>query len=186
VTFKMKKLLFHMTHIRNLRSILENHGLLAYSEIAARNTTYQDIANANIQDRRSVTSVPLPPNGVLHEYVPFYFAPRSPMLYSVHHNGINQQDIVYLITDTFKIEQSGLPFLFTDGHAIMYITEFYSQLRDLDKLDWAIMEDRYWSDTEEDPDRKRRRQAEFLIHRQVPLTVFTGFGVMNEEAKANV
>lgn len=102
------KLLFHMTHIKNLPSILKNQGLLAYSEIAARHTLYQDIANPSIQVRRSATSVPLAPQGDLHEYVPLYFAARSPMLYSVRHNGIHQQDIVYLVTDIATIDRSGI------------------------------------------------------------------------------
>lgn len=180
------KLLFHMTHVKNLPSIFKNKGLLAYSEIAAQNTSYKDIANSSIQVRRSGTHVPVSPGGDLHDYVPFYFAPRSPMLFSVINNGINQRDIVYFVTETSKIQQSGLPYIFTDGHAIMFLTEFYSRLDDLDKVDWAIMKELYWADTEEDPDRKRRRQAEFLVHRQVPLDLFTGFAVIDEEMKNKV
>ncbi|WP_353620333.1 DarT ssDNA thymidine ADP-ribosyltransferase family protein [Geobacillus sp. AYS3] len=33
-------------------------------------------AHTRIQDRRLTTLVPLPPYGTLHDYVPFYFAPR--------------------------------------------------------------------------------------------------------------
>ena len=180
------KLLFHMTHIKNLPSILDNKGLFAYSEIAARHTLYQDIANPSIQERRSATSIPLAPHGNLHEYVPFYFAARSPMLYSVLHNGTNQEEIVYLVTDTATIDRSGVPYLFTDGHAIMLISEFYSDLKELDQVDWPLMEDPFWRDTEEDPDRKRRRQAEFLVHKKVPIELFTGFAVINQTAKDKV
>ena len=108
------------------------------------------------------------------------------MLYSVRHNGTNQEDIVYLVTDTTTIDRSGRPYLFTDGHAIMVISEFYSDLKELDKIDWPLMEDLFWGDTEEDPDRKRRRQAEFLVHKQVPIQLFTGFAVMNQAAKDRV
>ena len=41
---------------------------------------YESIAQIDIQDKRSRAIVPHPPYGSLHEYVPFYFAPRSPML----------------------------------------------------------------------------------------------------------
>lgn len=69
------------------------------------------------------------------------------MLYSVRHNGTNQEDIVYLVTDTTTIDRSGRPYLFTDGHAIMVISEFYSDLKELDKIDWPLMEDLFWGDT---------------------------------------
>ncbi|MGE6371004.1 type II toxin-antitoxin system toxin DNA ADP-ribosyl transferase DarT [Planococcus kocurii] len=171
------KLRFHMTHIKNLPSILKNQELLAYSEMALRNTLYQDIANPRIQERRFTTSIRLAPHGSLHEYVPFYFAACSPMLYSVLHNGTNQEEMVYLVTDTETIDQSGVPYLFTDGHAIMVISEFYSDLTELNKIDWPLMED---------PDRKRRRQAEFLVHKKVPIQLFTGFAVINQLAKDRV
>ncbi|MGF1494886.1 MAG: DarT ssDNA thymidine ADP-ribosyltransferase family protein [Microcoleaceae cyanobacterium] len=35
-------------------------------------------------------------------------------------------------------------------------------------IDWEIMQERYWADTEEDGDRKRRRRAEFLIYKSCP------------------
>lgn len=180
------KLLFHMTHIDNLPSILENNGLNAYSKISSNGFQYKDIANAGIQTRRSGTSVPLPPGGDLHDYVPFYFAGRSPMLYSIVNSGVNQKEIVYLMSNTSTINDNELPFVFTDGHAIMFLTEFYSSLDDLGKIDWLIMKDHYWSDTEEDPDRKRRRQAEFLVHRQVPLNQLIGFGVFDKEMKKKI
>lgn len=108
------------------------------------------------------------------------------MLYSVLHNGTNQEEIVYLVTDTAAIDRSGVPYLFTDGHAIMVISEFYSDLKELDQVDWPLMEDPFWRDTEEDPDRKRRRQAEFLVHKKVPIELFTGFAVINQKAKDKV
>lgn len=175
-----------MTHIENLPSILENNGLKAYSEVATSGKPYRDIANAGIQDQRSGTSVPLPPGGDLHDYVPFYFAGCSPMLYKLKNSGIKQRELVYLMTNTSRIHDNSLPFVFTDGHAIMFLTEFYSSLNDIDKVDWTIMNERYWGDTQEDPDRKRRRQAEFLVHRKVPLDQIIGIGVFDREMKEKV
>lgn len=42
------------------------------------------IAHNTIQDRRAQTYVPCLPGGNPHDYVPFYFAPCSPMLYAAH------------------------------------------------------------------------------------------------------
>ncbi len=76
--------------------------------------------------------------------------------------------------------------MFTDGHAVMGFTDFYKDLENLDKIDWEVMKSRYWFDTEEDPDRKRRRQAEFLIHKGVPIDILLGFAAKNEEMKRKV
>jgi hypothetical protein len=35
----------------------------------------------------------------------------------------------------------------------------------------------YWNDTDEDPDRKRRRQAEFLVHEFFPWELVSYIGV---------
>ena len=61
---------------------------------------YKDIAHQNIQTRRSTTEVPVPPCRMLHDYVPCYFAPRSPMLYAIKNGKVEgypgtQSDIIY-------------------------------------------------------------------------------------------
>ena len=38
-------------------------------------------------------------------------------------------------------------------------------------IDWELMESKYWHDTDEDNSRKRRREAEFLIHKFCPWTL---------------
>lgn len=185
------KLLYHITDYRNLPSILEAGCLSAHSQVASNRISYSDIAHSNIQDRRATTSVDVPPFGKLHDYVPFYFAPRSPMLYAIKNGSVEgfngrQSDIIYLVTNTKKIEQAGKEFVFTDGHAIMAFTDFYKDLNDLDEIDWDVMESTYWNDTDEYPDRKRKRQAEFLVHESIELDCFLGIGVMNERMKNKV
>lgn len=43
-----------------------------------------------------------------------------------------------------------------------------------------------WKDTDEDPNRKARRQAEFLVYNEVPLSACLGFAVYNIDAKKQV
>lgn len=48
------------------------------------------------------------------------------------------------------------------------------------------MQERYWNDTPEDPDRKRRRQAEFLVYSRVEWPAMIGFGVIDSRVEARV
>jgi hypothetical protein len=44
---------------------------------------YHNIAYQGAQGKRATKLVARPPMGVIHDYVPFYFAPRSPMLFTI-------------------------------------------------------------------------------------------------------
>lgn len=185
------KLLYHITYYRNLRSILQKGELLAHTKVESNRLTFEDIAHSHIQNKRSNTRVEVSPYGMLHDYVPFYFAPRSPMLYAIKNGSVEgfegtQSDIIYLVTNTNKIVEVKKKFVFTDGHAIMALTEFYNDLSDLNEVDWSVMESKYWNDTDEFPDRKRRRQAEFLVYESVPVEKFLGIAVYNERIKLEV
>ena len=180
-------LLYHITHVNNLRSILQNDGLLAQVIVQKNQQSYKDVANAEIPSRRSHTRIPIGPCGSLHDYVPFYFASRSPMLYSVcNQGGIPQDEMIYFMTDTDTIQRLALPFVFTDAHAIMRFTNFYDDLANLDKVDWEVMNAFVWRDDNDHPNRKSKRQAEFLIHEKVPIAACIGLAVKNERVKVQV
>ncbi len=68
----------------------------------------------------------------------------------------------------------------------MAYTDFFTSLDDLERIDWPLMGAKYWNDTQDDGDRKRRRQAEFLVHRQMPWALISGIGVMDEVTRAAV
>ncbi|WP_080874434.1 type II toxin-antitoxin system toxin DNA ADP-ribosyl transferase DarT [Oceanobacillus timonensis] len=185
------KLLYHITDYRNLPSILVKGHLATHSFVSSKQMPYSDIAHQSIQYRRITKKVDVYPYGVLHDYVPFYFAPRSPMLYALSNGRVEgfqgtQDDIIYLVTSIDNIVNREKEFVFTDGHAIMFITEFYNDLNDLKELDWDVLKSRYWNDTNEDPDRKRRRQAEFLVYHSAELDLFLGIGVRNNDMKHKV
>lgn len=182
--------IYHITHIDNLESILSAGRLLAYNAMRAAKTQYTNIAYENIQDRRATTYVPCGRGGVLHDYVPFYFAPRSPMLYTINRGNVEnytqgQATVIHLVSSVENIESEDLSFVFTDGHAVMTFTEFFDDLKYLDDaIDWDVMEARYWKDTNEDNDRKRRRQAEFLVRNFFPWQLITEIGVINSTIKS--
>jgi ssDNA thymidine ADP-ribosyltransferase, DarT len=131
-------------------------------------------------------AVPLAPHGTLGDYVPFYFAPRSPMLYTIERRNTpgyqeGQERIIHLVSsvETVQGAQPPIRWLFTDGHADMEYSDFFSSTDDLDKIDWPLMTGRFWNDTAVDGDRKRRRQAEFLVHEFFPWSLVESIGVIN-------
>ncbi|GAF98949.1 unnamed protein product, partial [marine sediment metagenome] len=114
--------------------------------------------------------IPCGPGGFIHDYIPFYFGYLSPMLLQLHTGRVagyaeGQTPIIYLKTTAQTIAQSGAGFVFSDGHGIAHYTEWFDTLDDLDKVDWEMVYQRYWSDNVDDMDRQRRKQAEFLVHR---------------------
>lgn len=182
--------IYHITHIDNLSSILKAKGLFANSQLQPNQ--YTDIAHGGIQDRRGRVQVPCAAGGTLHDYVPFYFAPRSPMLYAINRGNVEgyrdgQNPILHLVIDVNSLVECGLSFVFTDGHAVMAYSAFCDDSSLLDYvIDWDLMKSNYWFDTEDYPDRKRRRQAEFLVHEFCPWDFVIKIGVINSNIQNKV
>lgn len=97
-----------------------------------------------------------------------------------------QFDIVYLVSSAENVSESNLKFMFTDGHAIMAFSDFYNDLDELNMIDWEIMRETYWADTNDDPDRKRRRQAEFLVYKKFPWETIEFIAVISNPIKNKV
>lgn len=112
------------------------------------------------------------------------------MLYAIHRGDAggetDQNAIIHLVTTLGEIETRACEFIFTDGHAIMHLSEFFVEPSDLNHVDWKVMGATYWNDTDKDPDRKRRRQAEFLVHDQLPWKAIQAIGVSNDAVAGRV
>jgi hypothetical protein len=80
--------IYHITHMKNLSGIIQNGSIMAQNLIRESKVSYCNIAYNSIQDRRSSVPVPCGQRGYLHDYVPFYFAPRSPMLYTIRKGNV--------------------------------------------------------------------------------------------------
>lgn len=186
------KYIYHLTHIDNLEKILNYGAIVCKNTLDKEISDHVSIAYEGIQKRRHDTIVPIGPGGNLHDYVPFHFAPRSPMLYALKQGNVDsfhgdQERLIYLVARIRDVAERGLDFVFTSGHPIMALSEFFNDLSRLENdVDGSVMVARYWNDTREDPDRKRRRQAEFLIYKKLPLQLIFEIGVYNKETKARV
>ncbi|AVT29874.1 DUF4433 domain-containing protein [Plantactinospora sp. BC1] len=180
--------IYHFTHITNLEKVIEAGALLCDSLCRASGQAARNIAYPNLKEQRAITLVEVPPGETLDKYVPFYFGTRSPMLFTYKNGNVtgkpeNQDDIIYFATTAETIVQNGFPFAFTDGHPIREPKAFYNDLRDLEQVDLPLMEQKYWNDTDADPDRKRRRQAEFLVWERVPLPAIMALGARTESVR---
>ena len=185
--------LYHITSIENLPAILQNGQLLSKNTLDSRQSSYTNIAYERIQKRRATKIVPCGPGGVLHDYVPFYFAARSPMLCAINKGSVQgyndgQEPILHLLVKAEDVFAEELGFAFTDGHAaVTGFTLFSDQPSEMDSMiDWKIMKEKYWRDTDEDGDRARRRQAEFLIYQAVPWRFIRAICVINKRMASQV
>lgn len=181
----------HLTHWQNLSSILSSGGLLSCHEKQRQGVAHKNIAYDHIQERRESTMVPGAKGGCLHDYVPFHFGPRPPMLLTISSGNVpghseGQAPLIYLVSTAQAVDAAGLPFTFTDGHATMAFTEFFFDLARLDRIDWPVIHGKWWNDTPEYPDRKRRRQAEFLVHHQFPVSLISEIGVFDASMEERV
>lgn len=181
--------IYHFTDVSNLEPVLEARALRCHRAAPAK----VNIGNISIKDNRELIDVDCGPGGKVCDYVPFYFAPRSPMLYSIMRGNVegvdsNQRRLVYLVSSTEAMYAAGRECVFSDGNAATFgVTTFEADRQKLaSHVDWAVMELRYWANTAEDPDRRRRRMAEFLVHEEVAIDLFTEIGVYDAEIKALV
>lgn len=165
----------HMTHIDRLPSIAQ-HGLLPDNEVVRRSLPGVEIGYQDIKQRRAQRLVPCGAGGTIADYVPFYFAPRSPMLYTITRGNVSREAsqteaIVYLVTTTQRLRQAGLTVVCSDRHPVRAYADLSdedSRLDQPDFVDWPLMQATMWNDTADDPDRKDRRQAECLVNPHVP------------------
>ncbi len=151
---------FHITHLANLPGIIGAGGLHCDATMANQTTGPTSIGSTSIKQRRLAWSLNLTGAGAVGDYVPFYFCPRSVMLYSVSrgHAGWRggQDDVVHLVSRVSKF--SSTQCVFTDSNAA---TAYHNAAWTLGSvsLDWNALPETDWRD----PAVKRARQAEFLV-----------------------
>ncbi len=182
---RRRQSIYHITHIDNLPSILASGCLWCECAAAQMRLSTVRIGYSHLKNKRMDKRVPQFAGHVVGDYVPFYFAPRSPMLYTINRGNVEGYDggqvpILHLVSSVEAATASCGSWLFTDGNATSAATAFYDKLADLDTIDWDVMDKVYWNNTAEDPDRERRRQAEFLVHHSFPWTLVQEVGVISE------
>lgn len=185
--------IFHITHVRNLPGILATGGLLSDAAMNPRGGPTVTIGMSRIKQRRLALPVYCHPGDHVGDYVPFYFCPRSIMLYLMHRGNHpelgyqgGQGPIIHLQADLRRVVQwagaSGRRWAFSLSNAGAYYASFRSSLADLHHLDWqaiAALDFRA-------PAIKDGKQAEFLLRDFLPWSLVTHVGVHSSAVQGQV
>jgi hypothetical protein len=166
----------------NLSWILE-HGVCCRAD-KDQDPNFVNIGNQDLITRRRTRAVEIQPGGYLPDYVPFYFSPHSIMLYQIHRGQVpgctaRQRDIIYLVSSVQKLQEQGITFIFTDGHAFPLNTRYFDDPANLKELDWNTIRSKDFRRRLEDDERFRRYQAECLVHGRVPLEALLGVACLD-------
>ncbi len=183
--------IYRIIQVDNLSTYLQRGMIHAGNHVPNDGLLFITNHNEEIQAKRRVRQISCGLGGVIHDYTPFYFGYLSPMLLQLKTGRVpgydkGQKAMIYLVSSAQIVQNSGASFVFSDGQGIATITQWYDDLNDLDKVDWNVINERYWTDNLDDGDRKRRKQAEFLIHNYCDWSLIQEIGVISNSVKAEV
>jgi hypothetical protein len=187
--------IYRITHVSNLAGILQQGGVWCDAEVNALGLSSKSIAYDDLKARRAKRRVrnPLGGNvgagGTLANYVPFYFANRTPMLGAIHQGNTEykggQSEIIYLVSSVQTVFSGTTPWCFTDGHAFEALTKYFDTAGDLNHVNWDVIWSWKWRDPN-NPDSYRQKQAEFLVHDFFPWEWVEKIGVINTAMQTQV
>jgi|SRR5579859_199198 len=182
--------IFHITPIDNLQKIVDGK-LWSDAQRIARGLDCTVVGMNRIKTRRlEEIEVDCHPDTHVGDYVPFYFCPRSVMLYILHKGNDpdlryrgGQRPIVHLQADLAAVlewvEESEVEWAFSRGNAGAYYTTFSDDTEELAQLNWARIAANDWRD----PDVKEAKQSEFLVYESFPWTCIELIGVYDSEMR---
>lgn len=175
--------IYHIVHVDRLLSIIEDGYIWCDAEVIRRTPTGSTIGMNGIKQRRlNELQLDSFPELYVGDCVPFYFCPRSVMLYLIYqanHPELSyrggQEPIIHLVADLQRTvtwaEEQGNRWVFTLSNAGARYFEDRCDLADLDEISWSAIEARNWQGC------KEGKQAEFLLESAFPWELITHIGV---------
>lgn len=186
--------IYHITHVDNLPAMLSQGGLWSDAQRIARQLQTTLVGMAPIKQRRlQKLEVRCQPGTKVGEYVPFYFCPRSIMLYILYQSNHpeltyrgGQQPIVHLVADLEAVvswaDANAVPWAFTNTNAAAAFADFFNRLADIDQIDWKAVTATDWRS----PEIRERKQAEFLVKDWFPWQLVEKIGVQCQATRSSV
>ena len=152
---------------------------------------------SDIKQARLTKALDSHPGLHVGDCVPFYFCPRSAMLYVIS-KGNNpeleyrggQDPIVHLEADLHQCiawaDAHKRRWAFTSSNARAKYAEDYSDLRQMDKINWDAVQANKWAGIGVDGSVKEGKQAEFLIEDSFPWELISRIGIKSQRIYATV
>ena len=174
--------IYHIVHVDRLASIVEDGALWCDAEVQRRAPSGTVIGMSAIKQRRLTNPVKCRPGLNVGDCVPFYFCPRSIMLYVLHMANSPELDyrggqgpIVHLEADLHQAvawaERHERRWVFTLSNAGSSYFKDRCNLAELGEIDWEAIRARDWRTC------KEGKQAEFLMEHSFPWTLVRRVGV---------
>ena len=174
--------IYHILHVDRLPSILAAGRLWCDAEARRRGSPGTTIGMGSVKQRRLRRVLLSRPDLYVGNCVPFYFCPRSVMLYVIHrrnHSSLayrgGQAPIIHLESDLRRTvawaNSQGRRWAFTTGNAASYFSDDYANIQHLYQIDWAAVQATNWAG------RQDSKQAEFLMEHSFPWELVERIGV---------
>lgn len=177
--------IYHIAHVDRLPSIVAAGGLLSDALVQAQALGGTMVGMNHIKQRR-LTELQLAshPGLFVGACVPFYFCPRSVMLYLIHRRNAEltyqggQTPIIHLQADLGAVvawaNARPARWAFTLSNAGSYFFEDRNDLARLGEINWTAVQATNWSGG-----LKEGKQAEFLLEQHFPWHLIERIGVQS-------
>ncbi len=175
--------IYHITHVDNLAPITTQGELLSDRTMIDRGGAAVTIGMSAIKMRRLALPVDCHPGDNVGDYVPFYFCPRSIMLYVIHcankpelsYRG-GQGPIVHLEADLHEVvawaRGAKRRWAFSLSNAGTVYARFRASIDQLGEIDWSAVRATDFRSAEV----KEGKQAEFLVNGSFPWSLVSRIG----------
>ena len=183
--------IYHIVHVDRLPSIIADNVLWSDRQARERGVGGTVIGMSNVKERRLGNQLQSHPGLHVGDCVPFYFCPRSVMLYVIH-RGNNEQlehkggqvPIVHIEADLRETVAYAADhdqrWAFTSSNAGAFYFDDFADLGQLDMLDWSAIGARDWQLCRD------AKQSEFLLEGHFPWELVSRIGVRSRRIRARV
>ena len=189
--------IYHIVHIDRLASILDTGYLLSDSSVLYRRIGGTVIGDSQIKERRLRKPLSTYPALNVGDCVPFYFCPRSVLLYlnwkagqaqltgaSAPESDDGQDRIVHLVADLETVVRHAnankVRWVFTDVNASTNHARDFTDFSQLDQLDWDTINATHWQGKAD------LKAAEFLVDGRFPTHLVERIGVKLQSVQHRV
>jgi len=198
MTIPAKPKIYHIVHIDRLQAIIADQNLWCDAEIASRSPAGTIIGMNHIKQRR-LSELNLTSHPDLHvgDCVPFYFCPRSVMLYLIsqgNHGQLQyrggQGPIIHLEADLHSVVEwansNSRRWAFTLSNAGARHFEDRNNLLQLGDINWTAVQANRWSGNGIPSSVSEQKQAEFLMEHSFPWHLVESIGVHSQPIHGQV